>query len=56
MGAATALAELEAFDLDDLHTLLAQLAVGELVLVVADDHARGDRVREKGSEPPAGLT
>src|SRR5215475_5451843 len=37
---ATALAQLEPLDLNDLDTVIAKLAVRELVLVVTDDHAR----------------
>src|SRR5690606_40642598 len=41
-GAATALAEFEAFDLDHLDAAGTQLPVGELVLVVADHDAGGE--------------
>src|SRR5690606_27997447 len=41
-GAATALAEFEAFDLDYLDAAGSQLPVGELVLVVADHDAGGE--------------
>src|SRR5215831_2816142 len=38
--AAATLAELKPLDLDDLDTVIAELAVGELILVVADYHTR----------------
>jgi len=43
---AAALAQLEPLDLDDLDTVVAQLAVGEFVLVVPDHHTgfEGDEV------------